>query len=347
MSLNKISIIIPLYNVEPIEYKRCVDSLLDAKIRPYEIIVIDDGSKAELSEVYKSLYTQVDEVHYYRQENKGVSAARNHGLRIATGNYVGFVDCDDAVSKTYIADCLDILEKYDDLDLITGYFTEVNCESDIPVKAMSEEQFLTEEKMKSLYYALQRMPQDDVNIEINGSPCGKIYKIDIAKKVKFPENIKYFEDQIFNRCFLKYVKSAVVTTNVWYYYFQREGSAIHSINNDNYIEKHIPFWNCWAELNEKENDIEIKKQFLVQSLGFFCNPINYFVTDGMSWKTIKKSMDKIVSCKLFDQMKRELPYKFIEKKSTWVKLFSLKHRLFWVLYLYECIYIKFCHIRHK
>ncbi len=338
---DNISIVIPLYNVEITDYKRCIDSILNARIKPYEIIVIDDGSKKELSEACRSLYTQVDLVHYYRQENKGVSAARNYGLSIAKGNYVGFVDCDDAVSETYISDCLDILEKYDDLDLITGYFKEVDHECDIPAKVKVEEQYLAGEKMKSLYYALQRMPQDDISIEVTGSPCGKIYKTDIARNVGFPESIKYFEDQIFNRCFLKYVKSAVVTTNVWYYYFQREGSAIHSINNDNYIEKHIPFWNCWAELNENEKDSEIKRRFLVQSLGFFCNPINYFVTDGMNWKTIKKSMNRIVSCKLFDQMKRELSYKFIEKKSTWIKLFALKHRLFLILYLYELLYVKF------
>lgn len=93
---NLVSVIVPAYNASK-SIERCLDSLINQTI-PVEIIVIDDGSTdgtGSICESYSALYPNI---HYNRQNNGGVSSARNAGLMMANGKYVGFVDSDDYVS---------------------------------------------------------------------------------------------------------------------------------------------------------------------------------------------------------------------------------------------------------
>lgn len=96
MKIN-ISFVIPVYNKSIKQVKDCVVSI--QKIRNginYEIIIIDDGSKADLSKIYKN-FSRKSKIQYYYQENKGVSSARNEGIDRAKGKYIYFVDADDVL----------------------------------------------------------------------------------------------------------------------------------------------------------------------------------------------------------------------------------------------------------
>ena len=96
--MEKISIIIPIYNVK--EYlKRCVDSVLNQSYKNIEVILIDDGS-TDGSEKICDEYAKKDKrVVVVHQKNSGVSASRNKGIELATGKYIGFVDSDDYIHK--------------------------------------------------------------------------------------------------------------------------------------------------------------------------------------------------------------------------------------------------------
>ena len=100
-----ISFIIPAYNAEK-TIKRAVESIVNQKetTLDFEIVVIDDGSNDKTEEIVK-VYP---EVNYYKTENKGVSAARNLGIKKAKGDYIIFVDSDDYVSDSLLSD----IEKY-------------------------------------------------------------------------------------------------------------------------------------------------------------------------------------------------------------------------------------------
>ena len=91
--MSRVSIIVPIYNAEEYLYE-CVDSLVGQTWRDIEIILINDGSTDSSAEICKS-YLNDPRVIYRYQENTGVSAARNLGLSLATGDYIGFVDADD------------------------------------------------------------------------------------------------------------------------------------------------------------------------------------------------------------------------------------------------------------
>lgn len=115
----KISIIIPVYNVEKY-LARCLESILNNTYKNIEIIMVNDGSKdnsKQIVEEYEKKYPEI--IKTKEQENKGPAEARNVAMEMATGEYIMFVDSDDFVEKDYIEKYVETL-KEDDYDLVLG-----------------------------------------------------------------------------------------------------------------------------------------------------------------------------------------------------------------------------------
>lgn len=110
----KLSVIIPVYKVEPY-LERCVNSVLRQTFQDMEIIMVDDGSPDNSGALADKLATRDSRVHVIHQENQGLSGARNTGLRAATGDYVVFLDSDD---EWLLVDGIESLMKHDGADLI-------------------------------------------------------------------------------------------------------------------------------------------------------------------------------------------------------------------------------------
>ncbi|MFA5975531.1 MAG: glycosyltransferase family 2 protein [Elusimicrobiota bacterium] len=94
MSTQLVSVIIPTFN-RAYCLRRAIDSILNQTHRNVEVIVVDDGSTDETRELMRSAYAQEPRVRYVYQENAGVSAARNHGLSLARGEFISLLDSDD------------------------------------------------------------------------------------------------------------------------------------------------------------------------------------------------------------------------------------------------------------
>ena len=92
----KISIIVPVYKAEEF-LSRCVRSILEQKFRDFELILVDDGSPDGCPAMCDLYVTEDNRVRVIHQDNSGVSAARNAGMEVATGEYVTFVDSDDFI----------------------------------------------------------------------------------------------------------------------------------------------------------------------------------------------------------------------------------------------------------
>jgi len=92
----KVSVIVPVYNVEKL-LKRCIDSLLGQTLQEIEIIAVDDGSTDSSLAILENYAKQNKKLKCIGKKNGGLSDARNHGLPYATGEYVGYVDSDDFV----------------------------------------------------------------------------------------------------------------------------------------------------------------------------------------------------------------------------------------------------------
>ncbi|GAA5099756.1 glycosyltransferase family 2 protein [Chryseobacterium ginsengisoli] len=109
---SKVSIIVPIYNVENYLAK-CLDSLISQTYQNIEILVVNDGSKDNSEQIiqeYAQKYTE--KIKPFNKENGGLSDARNFGIDRATGDYIGFVDSDDYVSPTMFEEMVSLSEKH-------------------------------------------------------------------------------------------------------------------------------------------------------------------------------------------------------------------------------------------
>lgn len=100
-----ISVIVPVYKVEPY-LRQCVDSIINQTYTNLEIILIDDGSPDRCPEICDEYAAKDSRVRVIHQKNSGVSAARNAGLNIASGDYIGFVDADDWIEPNMYEELL-------------------------------------------------------------------------------------------------------------------------------------------------------------------------------------------------------------------------------------------------
>ena len=98
---NKVSLIITSYNQEE-KIKRCIDSILNDKLKEKEIIIINDGSTDKTLDILKTYENKYKNIKIINQKNKGQALARNIGLKESTGEYISFIDSDDFVEKNYI-----------------------------------------------------------------------------------------------------------------------------------------------------------------------------------------------------------------------------------------------------
>lgn len=110
-----LSIIIPVYNTDPYIFKKCVDSVLSFCRfinNGYELIIVDDGSYDEYAREYLAIANTTEAIRYLRKKNSGVSSARNEGIRHAKGEYLLFVDSDDALTQNCF-NCGCLQKEYD------------------------------------------------------------------------------------------------------------------------------------------------------------------------------------------------------------------------------------------
>ncbi len=108
--MTKVSIILPVYNVEPY-LEDTLTSLLNQSLHDIEIIAVNDGSTDHSEDILRKFQAKDSRLTYYNQENKGQSAARNHALRYAKGEYIYFMDADDILLPDAMASCYDYAER--------------------------------------------------------------------------------------------------------------------------------------------------------------------------------------------------------------------------------------------
>jgi len=175
----QISIIVPVYNVE--EYlKVCVESLLKQRLNIFEIILVDDGS-TDGSGVICDKYAESDKrVKVIHKSNGGTSSARNMGLDVAKGDYIGFVDGDDYVSENMYELLIKSMKEYVcDISVCNINLMSENNEDEPYHKNAKDEQFNRESAMKELL----------TNTILTFSVCNKLFKKSVFNGLRFKEGI--------------------------------------------------------------------------------------------------------------------------------------------------------------
>ena len=217
----KISVIVPVYNVEAY-LERCVESILQQTYAHFELILINDGSTDSSGQICDHLASQYENIKVYHIENAGVSNARNMGIQLATGSWVTFIDSDDFVTQDYLATLASAAEGLNVGFVIAPlHHIKNGIVTDLPSHSGKTELWSTEETMKELL----------MTTRTSFFPVAKLFKRDLLADEKFNTNYHLAEDALFlTELLLKTRCSCVFIDKPVYYYDHREGSATTSVN---------------------------------------------------------------------------------------------------------------------
>ena len=261
----KISVIVPVYNVEAY-LERCVESILQQTYTHFELILINDGSTDSSGQICDHLASQYENIKVYHIENAGVSNARNMGIQLATGSWVTFIDSDDFVTKDYLATLASAVEGLNVGFVIAPlHHIKNGIVTDLPSHSGKTELWSTEETMKELL----------MTTRTSFFPVAKLFKRDLLADEKFNTNYHLAEDALFlTELLLKTRCSCVFIDKPVYYYDHREGSATTSVN------RHV------------FDTIEVYKQIIAQVSQAFPN-LKYELINRECWSYITV-YDKII-----------------------------------------------------
>lgn len=214
-----ISIIIPVYNVEPF-IGECLDSICSQikSKEDVEVIVINDGTKDNSMKIVQEYAGKCDSIVCYSQENKGLSSTRNRGIDLALGKYLWFVDSDDWLKQDALAVLFDAIRKHPNVEIFVTPLTYVRGgiieKTDIPNSNNSN--------MTGRNYAAHGLP--------TGASQRYIIKRSflVEKRIRFIEGILH-EDGPFGYMLMWYAERIKILKSALYNYRQRGNSIMHSI----------------------------------------------------------------------------------------------------------------------
>lgn len=254
--MEKVSIVVPVYNVE--DYlKYCVDSLINQSYKNIEIILVDDGSTDDSGRICDEYAQEDDRVRVLHIENGGLSNARNTGVNVASAEWVIFIDSDDYYDRRTVEYLVQLQKKYA-VDLVATSVIEVrDFQSDDFIGSLTDIDSLKLDR----YTALKEMFYGNI---VGTHPGGKLYKKEILMKFPFPKGMIY-EDLAVSFEHIGACNEIAVGYINLYKYYRRPGSIV----NSSYSDKFLDFYKA-IELNREyverdyPNDQEMKKALTVR-----------------------------------------------------------------------------------
>lgn len=214
--MKKLSLIIPVYNVEKYVAK-CIESCIDQNLSSvdYEIIIINDGSTDNSLEIVQGIAKGQDNITIFSQKNGGLSLARNKGLALAQGQYIWFIDSDDWIE----ANCLNgIIEKLNDVDVLAMGYIEAYDDT----------------SKNNIVFPTTILAS--AGIDLLRSSYIVPAQFYIYRKYFLKENSLFFEPGVFHEDFeftprmLYFANKLVVYDKQIYFFYKRPGSITTSVN---------------------------------------------------------------------------------------------------------------------
>lgn len=245
-----VSVVIPVYNVEAY-LKRCVDSVLAQTYSNLDVVLVDDGAMDSSGAICDGYAERDVRIRVLHQDNGGLSAARNAGMKLVRGDYVVFVDSDDCIGPRHIEHLLSCALHYDTPFTVTGY---------MPVEEKSSLELKKTIQPSNQLIPLEKAMEYTVKL---GSPFashawGKLYRADLFPLLHYPVG-KAYEDQYVTYKVIYAAKDiGYEDANDYYYTIDRKDS----ISNKDLVRK-VDFLEA---LREEYDFAQINCPYLIQSL---------------------------------------------------------------------------------
>ncbi|MGD9569421.1 MAG: glycosyltransferase [Sedimentibacter sp.] len=235
----KISIIIPIYNVEKY-LARCLDSVINQTHMDLEIILVNDGSKDKSLNICKYYQKKDSRIILIDKINEGVSVARNTGIDAATGKYIAFVDADDWIEPHMYENMLNTIEKYKCNIAFCNYskdrknirtYKRINVNKDV-----LEKRDIINELIANMIGWEDIFPKYNY---IMGCIWRSVYNRDFINKfnLRFTPGISIMEDLVFNIQALIYCHKVCIDHGFYYHYMQNKTSSLHTYNEKMWLDQ--------------------------------------------------------------------------------------------------------------
>ena len=270
-----VSVVVPVYNVEKY-LPECINSLLNQNGVRIEIIMIDDGSTDNSGAIAEQYANQHDRIKVVHRENMGVSSARNIGLTMTEGEYVIFIDSDDHVKEDSLSELYHIA---------TGQNADI---------AMGDVLYCYSDSIRNSPH--NPVPENLKNIILSGSDAyaGLIksgayhpgahcymFKNDYLDRlqIRFDEAIGYDEDELFTSLALCQAGRVFIIGLEFYFYRQREGSAVYSASSQRKVSSLLHVADCLVKYADRfqfsGTDSELKSWLYVKIFNIYFHAFNF------------------------------------------------------------------------
>lgn len=314
----KISIIVPVYNLEKL-LPICIDSILDQTFEDFELILVNDGStdkSGEICDEYSNQDTRITVIH---KKNQGVSSARNTGLEVAKGDYIGFVDGDDYINKYMYEILYKNASKHSSDMVICSYKNvyEGQLHATGKIDSIANKQHLNNiESLKQMY--LNKSSYISYVV-----PWNKLYKKCLFAHIKYEVGNIYDDETVAHKLLYNSRKVTFIPTKL-YYYLQRDGSQMNSTFHIKRFDK-VYALKAREVFFRKKNEFEIHQKALKHYMEMFFwyyylakSKLNYIDND---LKQLKNTFDQsLISLLKHKEIGR--------KQKIMCVLFSLNPKLF-------------------
>ena len=257
----KISIIVPVYNVEKY-LERCIISILNQRFYDFELILVNDGSTDRSLDICNE-YEKIDNrIKVINKENGGLSSARNAGIEVAKGEYIAFVDSDDYINRNMYQVLYDNIIKAD-ADISISNFEYVDENDDVNLNNKLENiEFMTFNNIEAMH---QLYSGNNVQFIV---AWNKLYKRELFRELRYTEG-RIHEDEFIIHKLLYNTNKVVYTPLRLYYYVQRIGSITQSTFNVKRLDAIYAFSERLKYFREKDlKDLEFKTQIFYLQLFF-------------------------------------------------------------------------------
>lgn len=222
-----ISIIIPVYKVEKY-LEKCIQSVINQTYKNIQIILVDDGSPDNCGKICDEYAERDQRIEVIHKSNGGLSDARNKGLEIAKGEYIGFVDSDDYIEADMYEVLYNLLKQYNADVSICNFYT------------VSQEKIAIKNADNGIkeYNRIEILKEILLDNNIQSYAWNKLYKKELFNEIKYPVGKKY-EDIGTTFYLLEKCNKVVVTGKPEYYYINRQDSIVNNVTETtitDYIE---------------------------------------------------------------------------------------------------------------
>jgi glycosyltransferase involved in cell wall biosynthesis len=284
----KVSIIIPIYNVES-KLNRCLASVVNQTYKNLEIILINDGStdnSGVLCEEFKKVDDRIIIIH---QENKGLSGARNSGMKNLSGDYLYFLDSDDYIEFKAIEILVERASRTN-ADIVIGNYSIVNEKNEITKRNQFEKEVFTEDMWNSSSERFKYF----FGQSYGTTAWNKLYRVDFLNRlnIDFERNDLIFaEDLLFNmKIFLNFPHIEMVNQYT-YFYYKVSGSITTTYKPDlakRYINLLESFYNYANETNKINDTKDLILYYTFTAIDNTC--LNEYEYSDKIYKEIKKNL---------------------------------------------------------